>query len=307
MKKIKTITCLVVLSLIVLSFGLNPIKGEVPAEKKGEPKYYDRTGESIEKFEDLFFPHYFSTDLDRNITVADHWKKPQLLNEVDIGDGYTRFKQPPNYTEEDLPPDYKPAYFKLFYPNGTVFDSYSNTRINLGYGGMNKYDLTNTSTLRLKTAGELTVFYGSNRTWNQPFDRYQDISFIGGVRTYNLFGHTSTVHGINHDDNYIKVKIKSDVPIRAYVFEDNDGKLVDYDESRSRKITLEIRNDYNHWDVNHMPFLTIVSASERSKGVNASFIMEICDYPEPWWFWPAVIGGCSAIIAGAVIWFKKQY
>jgi len=297
---------ILILIPMIISFSIfsGDVQAKTPAEIKGKTQYYDRSASSIERFEDLFFPHQFTGEISKELYLEEHWGNETFVNSIQLDKEYQDFNQPPYFNKSDLPPDYRPANLTLRNDKGDMIYSFANTGIGIDGMGTVNFNLTDMDTVNMNSTGGFFFYISSNPTWENPFVSPEHIDFKGRTRTFNLWGYNQGISEFDQREQYIKVNIHSNTPIRAYIFEEEEGKLVDYDESIKKDVSLKIMNEENPMSVGDIPFLTISTPTYTI--VNATFMFEVCDYPVEGWVLPAVIGMVVGITVVLLIWYKKQ-
>ncbi len=304
MNKTKLVILILIPMVANLSVFNSDVQAKTPAEIKGDTQYYDISASSIERFEDLFFPHHFTGEISKEVPLEEHWGNETFVNCIQLNKEYQGFNQPPDFNKSDLPPDYRPANLTLRNDEGDMIYSFANTGIGIGKMGTVNFNLTNTDTVNMNSTGGFSFYISSNHTWENPFVSPEHIDFKGKTRTFNLWGYNQAISEFDQREQYIKVKIHSNTPIRAYIFEEEEGTLVDYDESLKNDISLKVMNEENPMSVGDYTFLTISTPNYTI--INATFMFEVCDYPVEGWVLPAVIGMVVGITVVLLIWYKKQ-
>ena len=297
----KVVCILAVIIVITISFIPTSRAEGRPIDDRGMPEYYDRH-EEPEDFEDLFFPRIYE-ESSFNLDVPDY------LNNTYLGSCF-------RYAEEYVPDDYEEKDLA----NITIHTDQDERLIHslgFGAGGTNITELVDTSSvdLQVKTIGTVNFMLVESKEWDGLFQKEQTVEFTGRARTYNLFGlDGGWVEGFDNGEEFIKVNLESDDPLRYYLFENSRillnsdaGQLVDYEEGPTTEATLELRNDDNPKSVGDEPHLTLVNPTGHNNSVEVEFSLEVKEYP-PDFPLPVIIvvGALAVAIIGGVLWRKKK-
>ncbi len=298
---------LIIMFILTASIVTVPIQAKYPAEKKGSPDHYSRSGE-IDHLEDLFFPHDYTGDFSYNFTLPDYlsgnyghyftFKKP-----------YRGYVLAPFENESDLPPDYVSANFSIQSSDGKYIFTEDNKRTDIGGGSVDGIEFTADKNVWVNNTGgcEFSLFEYPN--WNNILHEPQKISFKGVKRTFMLWGISELLKNFDQQQKYIQVKINTNVPVRAYAFDTtgkHDGELIDYNEKKTKSKKLDFLDEEKSTGVSCEPRIGFSTIDGQAKEVNITLKVKVIDIPENKWMLPIIVGSVFAVAVGAAIWVSKK-
>lgn len=302
MKYLKLYSVFICAMILIVTLSVIPVYGDdvndtrLPAQRKGPPEFYDRY-EAPRTFEDMFFSRNYRESA-FNFTV------PHYLNNTYIGSVF-------RWAEEDRLNGGHYCHITLVDDKGKFW---SNTSHYAGGGTSNEPLKAEWVNFQVNTSGSTEFMLIERMEWDDLFNKKQYIEFTGAARTYNLFGMGGWVEGFDEEQQFIRVHLESDKPLRYYIFEDDRwqvlsdiGRLVDYEETPTTKTYLDIRNDKRPgWLVGSFPFLTLSNPGDPNETVNVEFHLEVLDYKS--FNIPVIlaVGAIFGVIIGGLIWKYKK-
>ncbi len=262
--------------LLVVAVASNRYLKSREIDEKEFPFEYYHEEECPEHFEDLFFPRYFSGKNEYTFEVPAFYKEMRLDYRFTWSEDY-RGEVPQKYGNVSFW-DQDENLIRYFDNRGESFT------VEEGKSGI---DLRGVNELTLKTEGSIKMIFYYHLDEGHMIGRPIDISFEGRGHGLGLWGMTTPtdmLRGYDQNDNYVLLRVESDVPIRAYVFgrpnyfvvadyfEEKDG----HDEERTKVKELVAGRGYNEAIANE-PFLVLSTFDDEVRQVNATLTIEIKD------------------------------
>ncbi len=309
MRRIQSLA-LVMISLIFLATVLGPVDTDtVRADDKipnriDEVEHYSYEGK-LKNVEDTFAPRCYHAGDSYNFTVPGDLMGHRFswVYEIKTYEAHNRRRSPHDTVAHTM-------HMNMTDQNGDKLVRYNET----GYGGGQTYglDLTNVTSVDMSVmdspeAGFMHLFCKPCKELGDYIKGSQNFSYKSHTMTYNLFGGGLSMAPVQGGEKFVRIHLKTDTPVRAYVFSNFRFFLVDFDEGLTRQKTLDVTyqgtDEYNI----HSAYMTLVTKEGYNGTVNATLKGTI----EGGTFdlSPIIVGliiGGMMIATMAVIWYYQK-
>ncbi len=308
MRRIRSLAFIMV-SLIFLATVLGSVGTEtVRADDKipnriDEVEHYSYEGK-LKNVEDTFALRCYHAGDSYNFTVPGDLKGQRFSWSYNIKTRkvYNRKHHPDDTVAHTM-------HMNVTDQNGDKLFSYNET----GLGGGRTYglDLTNVSSVNISVqdspeAGYIHTFFKPMEALGDYLKRSQNFSFKTHTMTYNLYGAGLSMRPVDGVKKFVRIHLKTDTPVRAYIFSDYRFFVLNFDEDLTTQKTLDIKyKDSGRYVLS--AYMTLVTKEGYNGTVNATLKGTI----EGGTFdlSPIIVGliiGGMMIATMAVIWYYQK-